>query len=106
LTDCNSSGRTLIEQKIARAYTRLKSIPDDPKALVLLASIGRCEIRMLRDRSVHADCVPLFWLELFDHNTTKSVDSFSCHRIHDAVPVFEDSISQAAELSKLGRPEV
>jgi hypothetical protein len=106
LTDCNSSVRTLTELKIARAYVRLSSIPaDNPKASVLLASIGSCEIRMFRGSEAHPDGVPLFWLELFDHSTKMSVDSFICHRLKDAVPIFDDFISQAAGLNKAGGPD-
>ena len=102
MTDCNSSERTLTELKIARAYVKLSSIPgDNPEASVLLASIGSCEIRMLRGPKVHPDGVPLFWLELFDHSTKISVDGFSCHRIKDAVPIVDDFISQAAGLNRL-----
>ena len=44
----------------------------------------------------------LFWLELFDHGAGKSVDSFRCYRIKDAVPVFEEFMSQAARLNSPG----
>jgi hypothetical protein len=105
LTDCNSSERTLTELKIARAYVKLSSIPEDsPEASVLFASIGSCEIHMLRGPEVYLDGVPLFWLELFDHSKT-SVDSFICHRLKDAVPVFDDFVSQAARLNKPGGPD-
>jgi hypothetical protein len=51
----------LTELKIARAYVKLSSIPEDsPEASVLLASIGSCEIRMLRGPEVYLDGVPLF----------------------------------------------
>jgi hypothetical protein len=105
LTDCNSFERTLTELKIARAYGRLSSIPGNgPEASVLLASVGSCEIRMFRGPEAHLDGVPLFWLELFDHRK-RSVDSFICHRLKDAVPIFDDFISQAAGLNKPGGPD-
>jgi hypothetical protein len=90
--------------ELARAYIRLFALPDDnSKATVSLASIGSYEIRMLRGSPVHPDGAPLFWLELFDHSIDKSVDSFICHRLEDAVPVFENFISQAAAG---GKPDV
>jgi hypothetical protein len=96
LTICNSSERTLAELRIARAYIRLSSLPEDsPEASVLLASIGSGEIRMLRGPTICVDGVPLFWLELFDHSTKTSVDSFLCYRLKDAVPILADFISQA-----------
>ena len=107
MTGCNTFGRTLTELKIAQAYVRLSSIPEDsPEASVLLASIGKCEIRMVRWPQVAPlDSVPLFWLELFDHNTKMAVDSFRCHRTKDAVSIFNDFIAQADASNKLDRPD-
>ena len=48
---CDTSERTLTELRIARAYVRLSSIPENsPEASVSLASIGSYEIRMFRGR--------------------------------------------------------
>lgn len=103
LTGCSSSERTLTELKIASAYVKLASIPEDStEASVLLASIGSCEIRMFRGVEVQLDGAPLFWLELFDHNARTSVDSFICHVLKDAVAVFDDFFSQAAHLNEPG----
>ena len=106
MIDCNTSEKTPTELRIARAYVRLCSIPEDsPEASVSLASIGSHEIRMLRGTKVDLDGVPLFWLELFDHSTKASVDSFCCHRLKDAVPVFADFISQAVRLNSPDGPD-
>jgi len=94
-----TSERSLTELRIARAYGKLSSIPvDGSKPLISLASIGNYEIRMFRGRAVDLD--GLFWLELFDHVTKTSVDSFRCDKIKDAVAVFEDFMSQGANLNK------
>ena len=94
-----TSETALVELRIARAYVKLSCIPEDSsEASVSLASVGNCEIRMFRARE--ADSMALFWLELRDHATNTSVDSFRCHKIKDAVPVFEDFMSQAADLNK------
>ena len=58
---------------------------DSPEASVSLASIGNYEVRMLASPAVDLDSAPLFWLELFDHVTKTSVDSFQCNKIEDAV---------------------
>jgi hypothetical protein len=93
--------RLLTELRIARAYVKLSSIPEDgSKPSVSLAPIGNCEIRMFRGRE--ADLDGLFWLELFDHVTKTSVDSFRCQKIKDATAVFDDFMSQGACLDKLG----
>jgi hypothetical protein len=104
LTGCNTSESSLTELRIARAFVKLSSNPEDgPEASVSLASIGNCEIRMFRGPEVDFGGVPaLFWLDLFDHNTKTSVDGFCCHRIKDAVPIFDDFISQAVRLSEPG----
>ena len=105
MTTCNSFERTLTELKIARAYGRLSSIPGNgPEASVSLASIGSYEIRMFRgpEADLDGNGAPLFWLELIDHSIKTSVDSFSCHRLKDAVAIFDDFFSQAARLNEAG----
>ena len=97
----STSERLLIEQRIAGAYVKLSSIPvDGSKPLISLASIGNCEIRMFRGREAELDGTSLFWLELFDHVTKTSVDSFQCDKIEDAVSVFEDFMSQGTNLNE------
>jgi hypothetical protein len=103
LTACNTSERTLTELRISRAYVKLSCIPENSsETSVSLVSIGSCEIRMFRGPEVDFDGGPLFWLELFDHSTRTSVDGGSCHRIKDAVPLFDDFVSQADRLNKTG----
>jgi hypothetical protein len=103
LIDSNTSETSFTELRIARAYVRLSSIlVDGPEASVSFASIGNCEIRMFRGPVVDVGGGPLFWLELFDHSTKRSVDGFSCHSIKDAVPIFDDFISEAGRLSEPG----
>ena len=103
MIDCNTSEWTLTELRIAKAYVRLCAIPaDSPEASVSLASIGSHEIRMLAGPAVDLDSAPLFWLELFDHSTKTSVDSFCCHRLKDAVPVVCDFFAQVDDLNKTG----
>ena len=97
----STSERLLTELRIARAYVKLSSIPVDiSKPSVSLASIGNCEIHMFRGQEADLEDMPLFWLELFDHVTKTSVDSFQCNKIEDAVSVFEDFMSQGANLNK------
>lgn len=96
----DTSETTLTELRIARAYVKLSCIPtDSSEASVSVTSMGDCEIRMFR-READLDGMPLFWLELFDHVTKTSVDSFRCDTIKDAAAVFEDFMSQGANLNK------
>jgi hypothetical protein len=90
----SSSEPTLTVLRIARAYGQLSSIPDDrSKVPVSVARIGHYEIRMFRSPDTQSGA--LFWLELFDHSTRTSIESFQCHEIRDATPAFEDLMSQA-----------
>ena len=99
----STSERLLTELRIARAYVKLSSIPEDgSKPSVSLAYIGNCEIRMFRGPEADLDGMTLFWLELFDNVTKTSVDSFRCQKIKDATAVFDDFMSQGACLDKLG----
>jgi hypothetical protein len=55
---------------------------------------------MILGRSIDLNGVPQFWLELFDHGTRRSVDSFLCHQVKDAAQIFEEFMSHAAYLNK------
>jgi hypothetical protein len=90
IENCESLRQTLVHSS------------ERPEASVLLASIGSCEIRMFRGPEAALDGTPLFWLELIDHSIKTSVDSCSCHRLKDAVAIFDDFISQAARLNEPG----
>ena len=57
---------------------------------------------MLRGPKLDLNGVPLFWLELFDLNAKLSVDSGCCHRIKDAVSIFEGFVEQALALGQPG----
>ena len=94
----SSSGPTLTELRIARAYGQLSSAPENSsKVSVSVTRTGNYEIRMFRWPETQSGA--LFWLELFDHNTRMSIDSFQCHEMRDAVPAFEDLMSQAPDLN-------
>ena len=62
--------------RIARAYVKLWSIPENSPEASLFARSA-----MIRGPEFNFDAVTLFWLELFDRSTKTSVDGFSCHRI-------------------------
>jgi len=49
---------------------------------------------MFEVSQISSDDVPLFWMELFDHDVRSSVDSCVCHGIQEAVAAFEDFISR------------
>ena len=96
----NSTSETLLTELLIAGAKRLCIPQDISKPWVSLASIGNCEIRMFRGRKADLDGMPLFWLELFDHVTKTSVDSFRCDTIKDAAAVFQDFLSQVANLDR------
>jgi hypothetical protein len=103
---CRIADKTLSRIRIAQAYIRLLCIPGDGAAAsVSLVRIGRCEIRFFGGAEANADGMPLIWLELFDHGTKTSVDSFSCYEIDEAVTIFEDFIVQAGLLNGAPGPD-
>ncbi|PSO32518.1 hypothetical protein C7G41_12790 [Bradyrhizobium sp. MOS002] len=57
---------------------------------------------MLANPAADVDSTPLFWLELIDHGTKTSVDSFCCYQIQDAVPVVHDFFKQVDDSNKPG----
>ena len=57
---------------------------------------------MLAGPAADLDSAPLFWLELIDHGTKTSVDSYCCHRLKDAVPVVCDFFAQMDDLDHAG----
>ena len=57
----STSERMSTELRIASAYVKLSSIPEDgPKASVSLAWIGNCELRMFRGPEIDFDSRALF----------------------------------------------
>ncbi len=96
----STSERMLTELLVARAFFKLSSIPaENSAAVVSLASVGNCEIRMLRGSQTDPETTALFWLELFDHGAGRSIDSFRCDKIEDAAPIFEYMMFQATGLN-------
>jgi hypothetical protein len=100
------SDKTFGKLRIARAYVKLLCMTEgSSKASVSLALIGTSEIRLFEGPQTSSNGKPLFYLELFDHGANMSVDSFGCHKIDDAVVIFEDFISQAGRLTEASGPD-
>ena len=97
-------GRNLIELRIAQAYADLLCTSDaDPKMRsVSLFRIEDHEIRMFVFFSDHGGDEPLFWIELFDHRTSASINTCACREPAGAAEVFEEFCSEA-ELLEAGR---
>ena len=100
------SDKTLSELRIARAYIMLLCIPEPGSGMsISVARIGNCEIRIFEGPRANPDGLPLFWMELFDHGARRSVDTFGCYELEEAVVVFEEFISQAVRLNEPSGPD-
>jgi hypothetical protein len=90
-------GNKLSELRITQAYIKLLGLPQNERGarMVLLERIGCHEVLMFDVSPDSATDAPLFWLELFDHETKSSVDSCSCTEIAQAVTAFDDFVSLA-----------
>jgi hypothetical protein len=91
-----TSGNDFIKLRIAEAYIKLLCIPEDAQGarMVSLEWIGNREIRMFEATQPSPDNMPLFWMELFDHDRQSSVDACICYEIEAAVAAFEDFVAQ------------
>jgi hypothetical protein len=87
----------LSELRITQAYIKLLGIPQNAQGarMISLERVGDHEVLMFDVSPDGASDAPLFWLELFDHETKSSIDSCSCTEIAQAVTAFDDFISLA-----------
>jgi hypothetical protein len=84
------------ELRLSQAYIKLLGLPQNAQGarMISLERIGNHEVLMF-DVSPDSADAPLFWLELFDHETKSSVDSCGCTEIAQAVTIFDDFVSLA-----------
>ena len=80
---CRASEIEFSKLRITRAYIKLLCIPEGAAKIVSLARLGNYEVRMLESLQNSSDAVPLFSIELFDHDAQLPVDSCSCFDIDE-----------------------
>jgi hypothetical protein len=92
--------RNLIELRIAQAYAELLGASDGgvKTRSISLAKVEDHEIRMFVFFPADDGEAPLFWMELFDHRTPASVDTYACRELASAADVFEEFRSEAGLL--------
>jgi hypothetical protein len=78
--------------RITRAYIRLLCIPEGDPKMVSLGRIGSYEVRMLEGSQSSCSSVPLFSIELFDHDVQSPVDSRVCFDIEEGAAAYQDFI--------------
>jgi hypothetical protein len=91
---CRASEIEFSKLRITRAYIKLLCIPEGAAKIVSLARLGNYEVRMLESLQNSSDAVPLFSLELFDHDAQSPVDSHSCCSTDEGAAAFRDFISR------------
>lgn len=90
----------LVELRLTRAYIQLLLVPADRNGArtVSLARFGSYEVRLsqfAQDRDVDAP----MWLELFDRDARRSVDSCRCADLEEAVISARYLVALARDLS-------
>jgi hypothetical protein len=90
-----------LELRIAQMYVSaiITSKYVDGVRMAGIVRYGPYEVRLIDFfRDAHAETGPL-WLELFDHDSKQSLDSYSGGDLEEAAQVAEELIAQARALS-------
>ena len=93
--------------RVTQAYIKLLCLPDTEPGgrMISLDRRGAYEIRMFEPSQTGSDDAPLFWIELFDHDSRASIDSCSCYQIEEAARVCESFILEAQRPNEGCSPE-
>src|SRR5215218_1766913 len=104
---CTTSGHRGGKLRVTQAYIALLSIPESNSAArtISVARIGECEILMCNGAPARSGDAPLLWMELFDHNTNISLDSFSFREIEEAMAGFDELVARANDSNVAGEPQ-
>lgn len=76
--------------RISRAYVSLLSRPEGDATVISLAWIGDYEIRMHPAPSVGDTQLPLFIVDIFDHDAQLPIGSRACHTVADGAIAFDE----------------
>jgi hypothetical protein len=91
---CEATDIEFSKLRISRAYIKLLCIPEGTEKIVSLARIGNYEVRMLESSQSDSSVVPLFSIELFDHDIQSPIDVCRCCGVEEGAAVFRDFISR------------
>jgi hypothetical protein len=96
---CTKSNRTSSRLRITQAYIALSGIPGSSAApkRISVERIGKYEIRMFNVSPTRSGDAPLLWMELFDHDAQRSLDSCSFREIDEALSAFDELVSRAGK---------
>ncbi len=94
-----------LEIRLVQAYTSLAIArsPNDGLRSALLDRQGAYEVRLVEPLPIaNTEAIP-FWIELFDHKTQTSLDSFGSYDLEEVARAADELISDAKKLN-LGSP--
>ena len=89
-----------LEWRIVQAYVSLgvARIGTDVACAATIARCGSYELRLVEHTSIDRDDAVPFWLELFDHKSSTSLDSFGSHRLEEVTAAAKTFLSTAKPL--------
>ena len=94
---CTKSSRVSGRLRVTQAYIALSDIPGSSPTprTISVERIGTYEVRMFNGAPVNSGDAPLLWMELFDHDAQRSLDSCSLREIDDALSAFDELLARA-----------
>ena len=92
-----------LQRLLLLAYTRLFLLPEqeDGSKLTTVASFGRYDLRLVEVPVGGNIAVPPLWIELYDRNAGRTIDSAGCWDLHDADVAAEMFMTEARCLNGL-----
>jgi hypothetical protein len=105
ITMCTKSSQASDRLRVTQAYIALSGIPGGNSAprTISVVRVGGYEIRMFSSFPARSGDTPLLWMELFDHDAQRSLDSCRVREIDDALSAFDVLVSQARKLGEVCR---
>ena len=90
-------GRMTLEAQLIQAHLKLQlaTPSEDGSRTVTLMRYGAYEVRLVEPSHASPAGGVLFWIELFDHDRRRSIDSVGSYIIEDAVIAAEHLIAHA-----------
>lgn len=97
---CTKSSRTSGRLRVTQAYIALSDIPgsNPTPRTISVERIGTYEVRMFNGSPTRPGDASLLWMELFDHDGQRSLDSCSFREIDDALSAFDELVARAGKL--------
>jgi hypothetical protein len=101
-----STGISLIELRLTRAYISLLLVPTDEEGLrtVSLARYGKYDVRLVESALTPAVDTQKLWVDLYAHDVHARIDRCSVNDLDEAVAAAKYLISRAKTLHEESQP--